>query len=615
MKYPLRFIRTYRLLIFGLISMSGGLLCAALHHGTMAHWIISIATAIALIPLLKRMWNEIRNDTYGVDILACTAIVCAVILKQYEATAILVILLGAMPLLKDLTGSILRSDLRKLQQQPPTIAHVMRKHKIIDTTPEHIVLHEKITIHPGEIVPVDAIILEGESTFDERGLTGAQAPLHKQVGESIVSGSLNVEGIIIAQAVRPAKDSQYQQAVRLRHAAAEHAAPFVRLADRYSLSLIIAAYAIGGVAWILSHHAVRFLEVIIVVTPFSLVVGAPLALIAGLSRAARDGMVVKTGNALELLASAKTFAFDASTTLASTPSVHTVVSFSSHTEQEVLVYAASVAQRALYPQAIALTHAAATSNYKLFKAKHVQELPGHGLEARIGNHTVLVGGVDLLATHNISLPQSFRLAKLFQSAIFVGVNGVAAGYISFTSPQRTDAKRTIRWINHFGAAPLLFTGDHLAAARVTARQLDVTTTEIAITPADKLRNIEHAAARPTAYITSSSGDTSILLAADVGIALGARDETANNDAADILILPNSFSHVALAIAIARKAFRLAMRSIYLGIGLNVICIAAAVLGIVTPTLGAGIQALVDILILIYVLCGRSLVRDTAPYIS
>jgi heavy metal translocating P-type ATPase len=607
MKRIVSFIRSYKLFTFALIGLIAAGVLTVLKLPVAAHWVLGIVSLVAVVPLVVRMIDDLRHGTYGIDILAATAIVASVLMREYWAAIIVVIMLTGGESLEAFATARAHSELRDLLKRQPQLAHVLRKRKVMDVPAHDVAVHEKVLIKPGEVVPVDAIILEGTGSFDEASLTGESLPIPKQAGDEILSGAINIDGAITAKALHTAKDSQYQQIVRLVRAAAENPAPFVRLADRYSIPFTIIAYTIAGVAWILSHQAIRFLEVIIVATPCPLILAAPIAIIAGMSRAARDGIIIKTGTALEQLATAKTFAFDKTGTLTQgMPKVDTIVSFGSYSEKDVLAAAASLEQRSTHILAKAITEAAQTRSYSIHKAKHVKETAGLGLEAHIVGKDVLVGRLQLMVEREVSIPSAFKPARLAQTATLVAIDGQLAGYITFTDTLRADTKQTLKQLAALGIKrTLMVTGDRQTVAKAVARSLHITDVRAEALPADKLLAIEAITDRPVAFVGDGINDAPVLTASDVGIALGARGSTAASESADIVIMQDNFSHVALAVSIAKRAFHIATQSILIGIGLSIVLMLIFATGKFPPVAGAIIQEVVDVIVIFNALRAHS----------
>jgi P-type E1-E2 ATPase len=280
-----------------------------------ANWILGTVSLLLCLPLIIGMWDDFRNGSYGLDILALTAIIASVLLHQQWAAIVIVIMLTGGEMLEDYAERRAHRELRALLERAPQQAHILRGRKVVDVAASVVQPGDKILIKVGETVPVDATILEGASSFDEASLTGESLPVEKNVNGTILSGSINLDSVITAKALHNAADSQYQQIVQLVENAAANQAPFVRLADRYSVPFTVVAYLVAGAAWYIGGDPMRFLQVIVVATPCPLLLAAPIALMSGMSRASKQGIIVRTGSALEKLAEAKTFAFDKTGTL------------------------------------------------------------------------------------------------------------------------------------------------------------------------------------------------------------------------------------------------------------------------------------------------------------
>lgn len=595
-----RFIGTYKLFSLAVVAAVTAGICVITKQGILANGVLAAVSVLSLIPLLVRMIHDIRDGRYGIDILAAIAIGTSVALQQYWAAIILVLMLSGSESLEDFASSRARSELKSLLKRAPEHAHLVRKNSVVDIPAHDVREGDKLVVRPGEIIPVDAVIIEGSTTVDEASLTGESLPQPKDPGSSILSGSINVDGLITIQATHSAADSQYQQILRLVTAAAEHPAPFARLADRYSLPFTVIALTIAGVAWILSHQAIRFLEVIVVATPCPLILATPIALIAGMSRAARDGVIIKTGTALEQLAQAKTFAFDKTGTLThGQPEVADVVAFYPFRKQEVLSYSAAVEQASNHVLAAAIRAAATQQKLKVPKVKHVHEIAGYGLEARIHKSTLLVGRLHFLTERETAIPKQANLQAVAASATYIAIDGKLAGYITFQDALRPETKSTLQLLRKLGAQKLMMvTGDNQTTAAAIAKSLNIQDVIAEALPGDKVRSIEAATVRPIVFVGDGVNDAPVLMAADVGIALGARGSTAASESADIVIMRDSLQYVARAMAIAQRAFRIASESIIVGIGLSIVLMLVFATGKFSPVIGAIAQEVVDVIVIL-----------------
>jgi heavy metal translocating P-type ATPase len=599
LKKLLQFVRHYWQFCFAVVAslVALGLQIAGLN--TAVHWILGISASLLVLPLLWGMFEDLRDGTYGIDILAATAIIVSVVMHQYWAGMVIVLMLTGGESLEDYAEHRASRELDALLTRAPQKARILRGKQEVEVKASEVREGDKIVLRPGEVVPVDATILEGTSSFDESSLTGESLPEVKKKGQSIMSGSINLEGAITAEALHSAADSQYEQIIKLVRAANNSKAPFVRLADRYAIPFTVISFGIAGIAWALSGESLRFLQVLVVATPCPLILAAPIAIISGMSRAARQGIIIKNGSALEQLAQAETFAFDKTGTItAGQPQVDKIHTFNGHKQAEVLALAAALEQNSNHVLANAIVKKAQAAGGKVPKVKNVQEVAGNGLAARLSGKTVLVGRLSLLQENDIALPGKFDLAAVQQTAAFVAVDKTLAGIITFVDEVRPEAKKTLSRLRELGVKEIMMvTGDSQAIAKAVAKKVGIKTFYAEALPGDKIQAIEKAKQRPLAFVGDGVNDAPVLTASDVGIALGARGSTAASESADIVIMMDNLQHVAESRLIAKRTFFIAKQSILVGIGLSVALMLIFATGKFKPIYGAAIQELVDVVVI------------------
>jgi heavy metal translocating P-type ATPase len=598
MKRIWKFLKEYKLFALAAIATIVALIFQVSGLGTVARWILGVVALFETLPLLKGMWEDLRHGTYGIDILAITAIVTSVILNEGWAAIVVVLMLTGGESLEDYAEHRSKHELDALLSRAPQLAHVIKGHgKIVDVKVSEVQTGNKLVLRPGEVVPVDAVIVEGSASFDESSLTGESIPQDKDKGDQILSGSINLDGSITVTALHSAADSQYEQIVKLVRAAANSQAPFVRLADRYAIPFTVISFAIAGAVWAISGHAIRFLEVIIVATPCPLILAAPIAIISGMSRAAKAGIIIKTGSALEKLAQAKTFAFDKTGTLTvGTPKVAAVTAYGSFSKDDVLQAAATLEQNSNHVLARAIIEAAQDAKLHLAKGKHVKEIAGQGLSAQYSGKHVLVGRLSFIEANDVALPKN--VGRVQQTATYVAINGELAGVITFADELRPESKSTLQLIRKLGVKHILMvTGDSAATASAIAKQLGITEITAEALPADKLLAIEKLENRPVAFIGDGVNDAPVLTASDVGIALGARGSTAASESADIVVLQDSLAQVGQGLEIAKYTFKIARQSILVGIALSFVLMVVFATGKFPPIYGAALQEVVDVVVI------------------
>ena len=597
-KKTFNLLKTYKLLLVALAALIAGLILYFSHHQTLAEWIMGSISILESLPLVKSMWEDVRDGSYGIDLLALTAIVTSVILRQDFAAMIIVIMLTGGESLEDYAEKRAHSELDALLKGSPQQAHVMRGRKIIDISASEVKVSDKVVIKPGEIVPVDGVIINGSSSFNESSLTGESLPINHTVGEQVLSGSVNSDAIVTIKAIHSAADSQYQQIVKLVKSAASSQAPFVRLADRYSIPFTLAAYAIAVTVWVISGNPIRFLEVIVVATPCPLLLAAPIALISGMSRSSKYGIIVKTGSALEKLAEAKTIVFDKTGTLTTgILDIDSILSFDPYSEDEILALAASMEQSSIHVIAQAIVTAATKKGLRLSKVKNVKESSGEGLSASYKGGRLLLGRADYLRQVGIELPDKSTIDQP-KTAVYVALNERLAGVIYLSDSLRTESKATIEMVKRLGIQQtVMITGDNHHTAEAVAKEVGIKLFYAETLPGEKLHALDDLKQRPIVFVGDGVNDAPVLTGSDVGIALGARGSTAASESADIVIMQDDLSRVATALEIAKKTFSIAKQSILIGIGISLVLMLVFATGKFNPIYGAILQEVVDVVVI------------------
>jgi heavy metal translocating P-type ATPase len=595
------FIKNYRLFTIAVVGSIIALILDVLGKDSVAHWVLIGTIIIELLPLLWGMIEDLRDGTYGIDILAAIAIITSVVLGEYWAGMVIVLMLTGGESLEDYAEHRARRELDALLSRAPLVAHVLKsRDKEVDVPVGDVQVGDKLVIRPGEVVPVDATILEGNAAFDESNLTGESMPQVRAEGDTILSGAINQDGAIIVQALHTAGNSLYQQIIKLVKAAQNSKAPFVRLADRYAVPFTILSLGIAGTVWAFTGDPLRFLQVLVVATPCPLILAAPIAIISGMSRSAKQGIIIKTGSALENYATAQTFAFDKTGTLTTGQlTVDTVTAFAPYKKSDVISFAAAAEQKSNHVLAQAIVAKARKDKVAFATTKNVRELAGNGLRATVSGKQILIGRLQLLKDHQVSLPAAFDTKKVQATAAYVAVNDELIGYISFKDDIRPETKPTIQRLKELGMKNILMiTGDNKATAKAIAAKAGIKDIEAEALPGDKIRVLEKLTDRPVAFVGDGVNDAPVLTASDVGIALGARGSTAASESADVVIMQDDLAHVAEGRAIARRTFYIARQSIFIGIGLSLVLMAVFATGKFKPIYGAAIQELVDVIVII-----------------
>jgi heavy metal translocating P-type ATPase len=611
LKRVTHFLREYRQLSFAIIAALVGLILDLANFNSAAHWVLGTSSLILTIPLVIDMVRTLRAGHFGIDVLAATAIITSVVLQQYWAAIVIVLMLTGGESLEDYAESRAKKELTSLLARRPKKAHLLKGRKTIDIKASDIRPGDKLYILPGEVVPVDAVIIEGSTSLDESSITGESIPAAKVPGDDIVSGSVNLDGVLTVRALHSAADSQYEQIIRLVRGATSTQAPFVRLADRYSVPFTFIAFFIAGAAWFATGDSMRFLEVLVVATPCPLLLGAPIAIISGMSRAAKHGIIIKTGSALEQLAAIRTMAFDKTGTLTmGRPTVDLVSTYNKHSEAQVLQAAAALEQSSTHVLATAIVNKATSKKIKYQSAKQVKEVSGHGLSGRLSGKDILVGHLSLIEKSGIDIPKELKSKKITQTVTYVAINNELAGTITFKDEIRPEARKMLSSLRKVGIRKFaLITGDNEAAAVSVAQKLNIVDVYPDCIPAQKMQAIEEMDA-PVGFVGDGVNDAPVLTTADVGIALGARGSTAASETADVVIMQDDVAKVADSVEIAKRTLFIAKQSVLIGIFLSLGLMAVFATGKFTALQGALVQEVVDVVVIINALRAHSAVNKS-----
>lgn len=559
-------------------------------QSAVAFWLIVIVGGLTTISMFIGMIETLRSGKYGVDILAITAIIATLAVGEYWASLMVLVMLTGGDSLEDYAGKQAGRELSALLDNSPQIAHVLTGETIRDLPVDEVAVGALVLVKPGEVVPVDGRVSAGSSFVDEASLTGESKPVDKQPGDELMSGSLNGDAPLRFTVTKKAADSQYQTLVKLVKESQTKPARFVRLADRYAVPFTAVAYLIGGVAWFVSKDPVRFAEVLVVASPCPLILAAPIALVAGMSRSSRNGIVVKTGTTIEKLAETKSVAFDKTGTItAGSLSVNEIRSFDGrYTEAELLQLSASAEQESNHILARSLTQEAKARKTALLPVSELAESTGQGITATVAGQQLKIGKAAFAGC-----PESHRED---QTAVYIAIAGIAAGRITFADILRPEAPATMAALRQAGVQHIkMLTGDHQRIAEKIAGRAGITEVHAECLPADKIRIIQETASdeRPLVMVGDGVNDAPALAAANVGIAMGAHGSTAASESADAVILKDDLSRVATAVTVAQDTMKIARQSVLIGIFICVVLMLIAATGIIPALLGAALQEVVD----------------------
>ncbi|HZP89529.1 MAG TPA: heavy metal translocating P-type ATPase [Actinomycetota bacterium] len=592
-------------LALSVVGIATGGVLWALHarHGAALTW--AITTAVGIVPLLQSVVVDLFHRETGIDLIALLAMVGALVLGEYLAGAVIALMLSSGRSLEAFAEGRAHRELSALLERAPHVVH-----RYVDDVLESVPIEEirpgdLLLVKQGEVVPVDGLLVSETCVLDESALTGESRPVARFAGDPLQSGAVNAGGSLTLRATATAADSTYAGIVRLVEEAERQKAPFVRLADRYALAFLPVTLAIAGGAWLITGNPVRALAVLVVATPCPLILAAPIAIVAGISRAAKRGVIVKGGGALETIARGSVLLFDKTGTLtAGIPEVADVEVFADVDPDELLRLAASLDQVSPHVLAAAIVRAARTRELALSFPSDVHEEHGAGIEGKVDGRVVSLG-TTAWVTRGGPLPDRARdvrrrSAMDGSSCVFVAVDGHVAGALILDDPIRPDTPRVIRTLRRAGIKRVVMvTGDHPDVAESVGISIGVDRILSERDPADKVDAVKaEGDGGVTIMVGDGVNDAPALAAADVGVAMGARGATASSEAADVVLVVDRLDRLAEAMQIARRSRGIAVQSVLVGMGLSFAGMFLGAFGLLSPVEGAILQEVIDVVVIL-----------------
>ena len=571
------------------------------------HILLAVLLAIGTVPILIRIILNLFRGHLGIDLIAILAIIGAWVLGQYLAGTIILLMLSGGEALEDYARGRARRELDKLLSLAPRQAHKKNAGKVVDLPVEEILVGDILVVKPGEVVAVDGIVVEGKSEVDESALTGEVLPVVKEAHSAVMSGSWNRDRVLEIRATRLAADSKYQQIIRLVREAESQRAPIVRMADRYSVWFTVVTLGVAAAAWFFSGDPVRALAVLVVATPCPLILATPIAVVSGMSRAASRGIIIKTGEALERLGAVRSFVFDKTGTLTVGQPKVTQVDGDGLDEASVTQVAASLDQLSTHVLARSLVEYARGRKIEFSYPEDFQEFFGDGVSGVVGGKKYLLGRLSFLEKNGVHVPEKIVAEhKEFQAkgiiTVYLATTSELVGDIHFSDVARPETGKLFASLRSQGVGRIvMLTGDHRDVASRMSAALGITEFAAELLPEQKVEHVKaiQKETPPLAMVGDGINDAPALAAADVGIALGGTaGVTASSESGDIVVMVNDLSRVGEAFAISRYAVRIARQSILAGIGVSFGLMALAAMGFVSPVLGALLQEVVDVAVIL-----------------
>lgn len=554
-------------------------------------WIAIILCGIPII--LEAIIGLVTAFDIKADVLVSLALIASVCIGEIFAAGEVAFIMQLGALLEELTVAKARAGIEKLVHLTPQTARVLRDGKEEIVPAEQVHVGDRLRVLPGESVPVDGVILSGQTSIDQAVMTGESLPVDKTVGDPVSSGTVNQFGAFEMEASRVGEDSSIQRMIRLVQSADAGKAKIVGLADRWATWIVVIALTAAALTWGFTGQIIRAVTILVVFCPCALVLATPTAIMAAIGNATKHGFLVREGDALERLTAVKILAFDKTGTLTcGTPEVAAVSSVSEHYNKDKLYrLAASAEQLSEHPLGKAIVSCCRKSGAVLAGASAFQMIPGRGVCAQVEGKTVLAGNPELLREHGVSfdLPSDANdYLRQGCTVTYAAIDGEFAGFIALSDTVRKESATTISALTKLGVTPVLLTGDHENAAAAIAGRLHIQDVRANCLPEDKLKYIGdyQADGLPVCMIGDGVNDAPALKKADVGIAMGGVGSDIAVDAADIALVNDEVRELPHLVALSKRMMTTIKLNMTFSMTLNFIAIALAIIGTLDPVIGA-----------------------------
>ena len=548
------------------------------------------------IPIVKgAVIGIVTEFDIKADVLVSMALIASIMIGEIFAAGEVAFIMALGAYLEERTVAKARAGIEKLVHLTPTTARIIRSNEEIIVPAENVRVGDILRVLAGETIAVDGIITDGQTSVDQSVMTGESLPVDKGMGDEVYSGTVNQFGTFDMKATKVGEDSSLQRMIRLVQSADAGKAKIVGIADRWATWIVVAALISAGVTWITTGEIIRAVTILVVFCPCALVLATPTAIMAGIGNAAKSGILIREGDALERLSEVKCIAFDKTGTLTyGNPEVAAVNSNYDISNERLLFLTASAEQRSEHPLGKAIvSYYKNISDISLQEPIEFQMLAGRGVSAVIDGHAILAGNAEMLRDNNIPISQMIMDdAEKYKNdgctIIFISVDGNASGFIALSDTLRHDAVDMVRSIEQVGVKSVLLTGDNKHAASHVAKLVGINNIHTDCMPENKMAVIDkyHDSGELVCMVGDGVNDAPALKRAHVGIAMGGVGSDIAVDAADIVLVGDDIKSIPHLLALSKKTMNTIRGNMIFSMLLNFAAIIMAMAGLLGPVLGA-----------------------------
>lgn len=600
-------LKRYPIFSFSFFLFFIGLFEIFLNNFETARFIFLIIILVGGLPLSYETIKDLIKKNWGADIIAVLAIITSLLLGEYLAGAIIIIMLSGGRTLEDFALKNASDALKKLAENAPSIAHLVKDKNITEINVPSVREGDILLVKPGELIPVDGVIIDGETSINEAALTGEPVPTHKVYNSAVLSGSVNLDNAVKIRTIRKASESKYEQIVALVRQAQTTKAPIHRLADKYGAIFTPVTLVVAVLTYLLTGNVTHVLAVLVVATPCPLILATPIAIMGGINKAAKRGIVVKNGGSLEKVGQTKAVVFDKTGTLTfGVPKILEVKKLSSLSEKELLFYAASVERLSAHILSKSVVKASHDQKIDLVFPENFKESFGKGVKGDVGKKQVVVSNVSFLESFGISFKKEWMDFKIGENELgrmvsFISVDKKVVGALVFGDEIRPEIKQIIEDLKTTGVEKVsMLTGDNEKVAHQVAILTGIDEVKAQSLPDEKVSFVNDLKKKYESVVMVGDGfnDAPALASATVGIALGAGGSSVSSESADIVLLVDDLGKVREVIEVGKKVLGVARGGILFGMGASFVAMLFAAAGYIPPVQGAVLQEVIDVVVII-----------------